>query len=80
MPSLALGPVPGSARVVHKGLFHGSEGIRLYSHPYQIPANSTLTLPSASCPFSAPDLHVIKSLMEEDTVYYREDILLQSCF
>lgn len=54
--------------------------VRLYSHPDQIPANSTLTLPSASCPYSAPDLHVIKGLMEEDTVYNSEDLSLQSCF
>lgn len=43
--------------------------VRLYTHPDQIPANSTLTLPSANCPHSAPNLNVIKGPMEGDTVH-----------
>lgn len=43
--------------------------VRLYIYPDQIPANSTLTLPSANCLHSAPNLNVMKEPMEGDTVH-----------
>lgn len=61
--------------------------VHLYTHPDQIPANSTLTLPSAICLHSVPNLRVIKGPTEGDTVHPEQtekgfdfkEVLICSC-